>query len=239
MVFVAFNLAASFFRHKSGPIFRNNLTSLVHSCLSSTFFLWILSKQGLTGSFDMALAQTARFCTMGYFLYDTVDLVVRLRKYKTAADITMIGHHFGVSSILLLCLHFDIFHQLNILMLVAEPNSIFLHLHALCNRSRWEGGRCHLAVLRCFFVTWYVCRMFVMLTVIPLLMAFELYALLFPAPSSPAFGLPLAQDSHRLVSVVLLLLAFVAIGIIGFGHAPLYRRMKEAYHRVLSNQKSD
>jgi hypothetical protein len=210
---------------------RNITTSLVHSIVSSGFFLAVESialgrlavSHGTDADyFPLELAQLARECTMGYFVYDTLDLLVRLRAFRTGSDWIMIGHHSGILIVLGFCLYANIFHELNVLMLVAEPNSIFLHLHALMNRSAWEGSTAHLLVLRCFWFTWYVCRYFVMLTVIPAVILYGLYQ---------------GKYAADLLQVVIVVLALLAILLIGVGHLSVHRSMSKAHQRALGRHR--
>ena len=145
-------------------------------------------------------------------------MLVRLGAYKTKGDWILIGHHTGILTVLGMCLHHGIFHQLNCLMLVAEPNSIFLHLHALINRTRAEGSSAHLWVLRCFWATWYVCRWVVMLTVIPSIVLYNLY---------------IGSYSADPVQLLLAWLALFSLAAIGIGHPQLHVSMSKAQVRAL------
>ncbi|RDY10662.1 TLC domain-containing protein 2, partial [Mucuna pruriens] len=154
----------------STPLFVNTSVSLLHSLLTSSSVIFILSKEllsnGSSGMFDHSRlvedtwpwAFEALSFSCGYFAYDQWDML-RYRLYNGWIP-SILVHHLVLLICFTLALYRNVTINYLILTLICELHSIFLHVRKVRRMAGFRDAKSILVKLEWFlnWVTFFVAR---------------------------------------------------------------------------------
>eukprot|EP01012_Entosiphon_sulcatum_P020772 TRINITY_DN25650_c0_g1_i1.p1 TRINITY_DN25650_c0_g1~~TRINITY_DN25650_c0_g1_i1.p1 ORF type:complete len:264 (-),score=20.49 TRINITY_DN25650_c0_g1_i1:55-846(-) len=116
-------------------LFRNRFASLVHSvccCLILARSLYLGELLGL-GTADLVFSEVNDASIIfpfswGYFLFDSLSLFLEIYRTRNWADAVFLPHHIVILAGIPVALSSRMCQPFLLLMLLAEPHSVFLHL---------------------------------------------------------------------------------------------------------------
>ncbi|XP_057445674.1 uncharacterized protein LOC130737834 [Lotus japonicus] len=164
------SLIRFFFSKPTDPLFVNTAVSLLHSAVTSTSVIFILSKQwlsnGSSGMFDHSQlvegtwpwAFEALSFSCGYFAYDQWDML-RFRLYNGWIP-SILVHHLVLLICFTLALYRNVTINYLILTLICELHSIFLHVRKVRRMAGVRDAKSSIVKLEWFlnWVTFLVAR---------------------------------------------------------------------------------